>query len=124
MPLVKFDVMGYTLVRLFDSMLFVRLYFQIGRFKFNSTILRFKLGSCCILIISCTPDKDIWYFILAQNSYLTHVILPRLSREDCLLVVCIGTLAHGRHVTSMFSQSDSSCDIAYQRIHGLLEAYF
>ena len=36
---------------------------------------------------SCTTDKNIFDFILVRNSYLTHVIIPRLSREGCSLVV-------------------------------------
>ena len=39
-----------------------------------------------------------------RNSYLIHVILPRLSREDCSLVVL--ELTHGHQVLSMFSQND------------------
>ena len=46
-----------------------------------------------------------------RNSFPTDVILPRLSREDCLIVV-------------FEVKMTSSCDIASQRIHGRLEAYF
>ena len=34
-----------------------------------------------------------------RNSYLTHVILPRLSRE--VGIGCIGTHTHGRQVNSL-----------------------
>ena len=37
--------------------------------------------------IFCTPDTDIWDLTLDRKSYLTHVILPRLSHEACTLVV-------------------------------------
>ena len=37
------------------------------------------------------------------KSYLTHVILPRLSRED--YIGCIGTHAHGCQVTSLSHRS-------------------
>ena len=37
---------------------------------------------------SCTPDnEDIRYLSWVRHSYLTHVILPRLSQLDCSLVV-------------------------------------
>ena len=36
-----------------------------------------------------------------KDSYLTYVILTRLPREGCTLVVIIGTHAHGRQVTSV-----------------------
>ena len=48
---------------------------------------------------------------------LTHVILLRLSREDCLLVVL-----EIRQITSLFSQNESSCGFSSQHIQGLLEA--
>ena len=58
-----------------------------------------------------------------RNSYLTHVILPRLSWEDCSLVVLELT-----HMVVKWRQClvkvKSSCDIASQRIQWLLEAYF
>ena len=37
---------------------------------------------------------------------------------------CIGTLAHGRQVTSLLCKMTSSCEIVSQRIQGLLGAYF
>ena len=60
---------------------------------------------------------------------LETLILPMLPYQGCrethgLFIGCIGTHTKGRQVTSMFIQSEVTCDIASQRIHGLLEAYF
>ena len=38
-----------------------------------------------------------------RKSYLSHVILHRLSCESCTYISCIGTHAHGRQVTSLIS---------------------
>ena len=46
----------------------------------------------------------------ARNSFLAHVILPRLSCEGCIINGCI----HGRQVTSFLWLSDviMSCRIS------------
>ena len=41
-----------------------------------------------------------------------------------LFIDCIRTLAHGRQVMSMFSQSDAKCDTVSQRIQEIMEAHF
>ena len=41
-----------------------------------------------------------------------------------IYIGCIGIHAHGRQVTSFFVKVTSLCEIASQRIPGLLEAYF
>ena len=48
----------------------------------------FVLCTCInITFFSCKPNKDIWDFTWDRKSYLTHVIIPRLSCEGCTLVV-------------------------------------
>ena len=57
------------------------------------------------------------------KSYLSHVILPSVSWEDCSLVVLDLT-----HMVVKWCQClvkvTSSCDIASLHIQGLLESYF
>ena len=54
-----------------------------------------------------------------RNSYLTHVILPKLSREDCSLVVLKLTCMVAKWRQCLVNVM-SSCDIASQHIQGLL----
>ena len=57
-----------------------------------------------------------------RKSYLTHVILPRLSHKGCTLVVLELT---GMVVKPHYSyvKLTSSCHVASQHIHELLEAF-
>ena len=55
-----------------------------------------------------------------RNSYLTHVILPRLSRQDCSLVVLKLKPMVVKWRQSLVTVMSSSCDIASQHIQGLL----
>ena len=55
-------------------------------------------------------------FSLGKNAFLnTHYL-------NCSLV--FGTQAHSRNVTSLLCHCDASCNIAFQYILGLLEAFF
>ena len=67
-----------------------------------------------ISIFTCTTEKDI--SSLDRKSYLTRVILPRLSHEGCTLVV-LELTRHSRQVTSSYH-------VASRRIQDLLGVFF
>ena len=54
-----------------------------------------------------------------RKSYITHAILPWLSREATL-----EPNAYDQQVVYIYVKMTSSCEIASKLIHGLLEAYF
>ena len=88
---------------------------QYSRHLCHSLVLAIKN------VYSCTTDKNVWDFSLGQESYLAHVILPRLSRKHCSLAVL--------ELTHMFVKwcqclVKSDVIIASQHIQELLKAYF
>ena len=61
-----------------------------------------EIGACLIIIAHRIGTSKILPW--DRNSYLTHVILPRLSCEGCKLVVLelMHMVIHGHPVTSLF----------------------